>query len=414
MITDRVTHVFIQPDTKNLVVSTDAATAPASVSLRLILRRFWLKLHLYLGLLGGGLFVLMSLTGSCLVFYKTIDEWLNPALLTTHGEGPYQTLSEVVAAARSASPPGGWLDGVSVPTHDRGVFQAWYKAPTTDRPGDRRWLQVTVDPYSGTILSRDREWGAYLVSWIYLLHSSLMLEKLGRTIVGYSALCLLVSIGTGLYLWWPRPGRLRHALTVQSGGTRIRRHYNWHKLSGLYGAVILGGLAFTGVYLAFGDYVVPIVRFFSPVQELPDGNTVQSIPVIGVRPLSIEQIVASAQQALPKGELRYVGLPFKDTDVYQVTFRQPSEADESNGQSQVWLDQYSGKVLYVHDSTQFTRGETFLAWLFPLHNGEAFGLIGKWMVFISGFVPLVLYVTALRMWWLKRQAHRRQRQPSFS
>jgi uncharacterized iron-regulated membrane protein len=95
--------------------------------------------------------------------------------------------------------------------------------------------------------------------------------------------------------------------------------------------------------------------------------------------------------------------------VYQVGLRQPGEVMESSGQSRVWLDQYSGKVLRIHDWRQFTGGETFLAWLFPLHNGEAFGLVGRWIVFFTGFVPLVLYVTALRMWWLKQKAHRRSR-----
>ena len=75
----------------------------------------------------------------------------------------------------------------------------------------------------------------------------------------------------------------------------------------------------------------------------------------------------------------------------------------------VWLDQYSGAVLKVRDWRNFTAGDTFVAWLFPLHNGEAFGLTGRGIVCVTGFAPLVLYVTGIRMWWLKRRAHQRQR-----
>jgi uncharacterized iron-regulated membrane protein len=155
--------------------------------------------------------------------------------------------------------------------------------------------------------------------------------------------------------------------------------------------------------------MVPIVRLFSPVQEFPKEEAMQSLPVSDARPLSVEEAVALARQVFPDGELRYVGIPHGVVGVYQVSLRQPGEVRESGGQSQVWLDQYSGKVLRVRDWRQFTGGETFLAWLFPLHNGEAFGLVGRWIVFFAGFIPLVLYVTALRMWWLKRQAHRRQK-----
>lgn len=370
--------------------------------------KFWLKLHLYLGLFGGGLFVLMSLTGSFLVFYKTIDEWLNPALVTTSGEGSYRPLNDIVAVAQAAGPPDGALESLEWPLHRHGVFLAWYNVQTSVAD-EFRMIQVSIDPYTGTVRTKDREWGSYLVSLIYKLHASLLIGDVGRTILGFVAIALLASISTGLYLWWPRPGRLPQALTFTSTRSPIRRQYEWHKLSGFYSAILLGMLAFTGLYLEFSDYMVPIVRLFSPVPEYPEEGSLHSVPIAGTPPLSAEQAIALAGQVFPDGELRYLGLPQGDHGVYHVAVHQPGEVRPSGGESQVWLDQYSGQVLRAQDWRQFTGGERFLAWLFPLHNGEAFGLVGRWGVFITGFVPLVLYVTALRMWWLKRQAHRRQK-----
>jgi uncharacterized iron-regulated membrane protein len=372
------------------------------------LRRLWLGVHLYLGLFGGALFVLMSLTGSFLVFYKAIDEWLNPILLTTSGSGPYKPLNEVVETAQAAAPSGGWLDSLELPFHEREVFKAWHKVPT-DRVDQFRWYLVTIDPYTGSVLSRDREWGTYLVSFIYELHESLLIDELGRTLVGCVAIFLLVSIGTGVFLWWPCSGRVRQAFLPVTGGSRIRRHYQWHKLTGAYSAIVLTVLAFTGVYLAFPTYVTPLVSVFSPVDEPGDEGFVQSHPVSGVPPLSAEQAVELVQSLFPDGRITYIGIPHEAADAYEMTMYRPGDVRASAGNSMVWLDQYSGKVLRGHDWRQFTGGETFLAWLFPLHNGEAFGLIGRWIVFFAGFMPLVLYVTALRMWWLKRQAHRRQK-----
>lgn len=413
MMTDQFRSGITQPELTNSLDDREALSTPTPAQSRLKFKKVWLNLHLYLGLFGGGLFVLMSLTGSFLVFYKAIDEWLNPVLVTTSGSGPYKPLNEVVATARAAAPLGGWLDSIEFPSHEHAVFLTWHRVPT-GKLDQFRWYQVTIDPYSGAVLSKDREWGGYLVSFIYELHESLLIETPGQTILGFAAIFLLVSIGTGLYLWWPRPGRLRQALTFLPGRSVIRRHYEWHKLSGFYSAIILGMLAFTGVYLEFGEYVVPIVRLFSHVQEFPSEEAIQSLPVSGVPALTIEAAVAHARQIFPEAKVRSVGVPHEDRGVYQINLRQPGEVMESIGLSQVWLDQYSGKVLYVHDWRQFTGGETFLAWLFPLHNGEAFGLVGRWIVFCIGFIPLVLYVTALRMWWLKRQAQRRQSQQMIS
>ncbi|MDF0674697.1 MAG: PepSY-associated TM helix domain-containing protein [Nitrospira sp.] len=407
MIADQFRSNITQPDLIDPIGASAGLDSPASAQPHFKLKRFWLKIHLYLGLFGGGLFVLMSLTGSFLVFYKAIDEWLNPALVTTNGESSYRPLNEIVAVARTAGPSDGVLDSVEWPSHPRGVFLTWHKVPA-DTVGGFSWFQVAIDPYTAVVLTKDREWGGYLVSFIYKLHASLLMDDVGAAILGFVAIALLVSIITGLYLWWPRPGRLRQALTFTSARSPIRRQYEWHKLSGFYSAIILGMLAFTGLYLEFSDYVVPIVRLFSPVQEFPEEETLQSIPIAGTLPLSVEEAIALTGRVFPEGELRSISIPHGDTDVYQISLRQPGEVMESSGQSQVWLDQYSGKILRVHDWRQFTGGETFLAWLFPLHNGEAFGLAGRWIVFFIGFVPLVLYVTALRMWWLKRQAHRRQ------
>ncbi|CUS37580.1 PepSY-associated TM helix domain-containing protein [Candidatus Nitrospira nitrificans] len=413
MITDQFRSVITQPDLMDPLESPEPLSWLSAKRRRFRLRKFWLTLHLYLGLFGGGLFVLMSLTGSFLVFYKAIDEWLNPVLMTPSGAGPHRPLSEIVAAAKSAGPSGGWLDSVEWPLHRHGVFLAWHRAQEAGAD-ESRWIQVTVDPYTAAVLTKDREWGGYLVSFIYNLHASLLMDDVGATIVGFVAIFLLISISTGLYLWWPRPGRLGQALTYRSSGSPVRRHYEWHKLSGFYSAIILGMLAFTGVYLEFSNYVIPIVRLFSQVQEVPKEEEIQSVPIAGAPSLPVEQAIALARQIFPEGELRYLGLPHEDRDVYHVALYQPSEVRTSGGESQVWLDQYSGAVLRVQDSRRFTGGETFLAWLFPLHNGEAFGLTGRWIVFITGFVPLLLYVTAVRMWWLKRQAHRRQKQSSAS
>lgn len=393
------------PSTPTVMVLLDEGRVSllAQAVPRYSLRRFWLRTHLYLGLFGGALFVLMSLTGSFLVFYKAIDEWMNPAQLTTSGSGPYKSLNEVVETAQAAAPPGGWLDSLELPSHERDVFHAWFKLPKTKLDQVMQY-QVTIDPYSGTVLSQAREWGGHFVSFVYELHQSLLLDHLGETIVGFVAIALLISIGTGVYLWWPSPSRIREAFTFKSGGTVIRHHYQWHKVSGFYSAIALATLAFTGVYLEFGEYLIPIVRFFSPVQEFSE---VHSIPIPGTSALSVEQAVTRGRQIFPAGELRYISLPHDDTDIYQLTFRQLGEVRKSGGQSEVWLDQYSGSVLRVVDWNRFSSGEIFLAWLFPLHNGEAFGLVGRWIVCVSGFVPLILYVTALRMWWLKRQAHRR-------
>lgn len=370
------------------------------------LRKLWLQLHLYIGLFGGALFVLTSLTGSFLVFYKAIDEWLNPGQLI-RTPGTERPLREILAGAQSVHPDWSTPDTLIFPLHDRDSFHAWFKDQTR-APAKESWRVVAVDPSTARPLS-DRRWGSFFVSVIYELHQELLLGRPGEVIVGIMALFLLLSVISGLYLWWPRPGRLHRALTFQSGGSRIRKQYDLHKLTGLAGAAMLTLLALTGFYLEFPHVVIPAVGWFSPVRDLSPEEQPRSELQAGAIGIPPEQAVAIARNTFPDAQPMWIGLPQHERDSFSVGLRQPGEVRQAGGQTEVWIDQYSGIVRRVTDWRQFTGGETFLSWLFPLHNGEAFGLAGRWLVFLTGFTPLLLYGTALRMWWLKRQAHRLRR-----
>jgi len=60
----------------------------------------------------------------------------------------------------------------------------------------------------------------------------------------------------------------------------------------------------------------------------------------------------------------------------------------------------------VQDRADFSAGERFLEWQYPLHCGEAFGNVGRALVMILGIVPLILYVTGFLRWRQKRRLRR--------
>lgn len=361
-------------------------------------QKLWLRVHWWLGLFAGFVFVLSGATGSALVFYQAIDEWLNPERLTVAGSGPYRSFDEMAAVARAARQDLIGPDGLLMPLDTRGVVVAEFRSPT-DRPNRVHTIEVTIDPYTATVLSHDRVWGETFVSVLYELHKGWLLEETGETLVGICGLLLLLSVGTGLYLWWPKAERYRQAIMFKSNGSRIRRSYDLHKLSGITGSLALLVLGFTGLYLEFPNYVSALVNVVAPV---PKEAVLHSTVSPGASSITIDHAVAVAKELLPAGELTWIGLPQREDDAVQIGLRQPGEVHRTSGETVVWIDQYSGVVLGVRDWRLLTSGETFLAWMFPLHNGEAFGLIGRWIVFVTGFIPFVLYVTALHMWWSKR------------
>lgn len=366
---------------------------------RRTMRRLLYRFHLYLGLVAGAVFVLLGLTGSVLVFHDAIDERLNPAELTARSSGPPRPLAEIlesVARARPDDPP---PFRILMPRHDRGVFEVWATIPERNGNGYR---VTTVDPASAAVLSV-RNWGGSLASFFYRLHATLFLGKGGKTAVGVVGVLMMMSAVTGIVHWWPRPGQLWQSFAIRLGKRGYGRPFELHKALGLYAGLVLLVMGFSGASFAFPQQIKAFVGALFSTTEMA---APESKLMPGADPIGPDRAVSIARQVFPAATFKRIGLPQGPRGTYLVSLRQAGEVQESYGQSSVWVDQYSGDVLAVRNYHEILAGDRLLAWLFPLHNGEAFGLFGRCALVVVGFVPLFLYVTGLMLWWKKYRARK--------
>lgn len=359
------------------------------------LRKAWLVAHRWIGLTVGLLYVLIGLSGSVLVFDHAIDEWLNPGLLLTEGAGARRPLQEIIDAAEQDFD--GQALSVTKPRVDNGVWTVWFSSGSREQP---RFTAVHVDPYTARVTGQ-RVWGQDLLSWIYRLHFQLLAGRAGAVIIGLTGVILMLSLASGLYLWWPLwKHSWRAAFAIRSGP---RFNYDLHKTLGIGSLAFLLVLSFTGVYMEFPDWVKPLVTVFSDETSPPED--LRSNGLLTRQPISPDEALEIARQYFPHAAFDHLHPPEGPDGTYEVAFRQPDEVQESFGRSQVFLDQYTGEVLALRNPDDFTPADTFLAWQFPLHSGEAFGLIGRWVVFFSGLTPAGLYASGFLMW--RRRRHRR-------
>ena len=367
-------------------------------------RRVWLLAHRWLGLTAGLVFVLLGLTGSVLVFYPRLDALADPAHVVASGERrvPLGTLVTAARAAHRGTAEPTW---VLAPDVARGAWVVRFDEPRGARGAvDAVW--AAVDPATGRALG-ERVWGQTAASWVYELHSTLRLGDAGETTVGIVGLLVLLSLGSGAYLWWPAVrANARRALTVHWRAGGARRTRDLHNALGVYAGVVLLAIALSGAYLVFAGRVDPVMRRVARVTPYPEA--LASTPRPGARPVSPDQAVAAAARAVPGGELRYLALPAGPTGVYWVITRPLGETGRKRAQSHVWVDQYSGRVLAVRDWRRATAADRVLASMLPLHNGELLGTPGRWAVAAAGIAPLLLYVTGVRLWWRKRRGRRRR------
>lgn len=370
-------------------------------------RKLWLEVHFWLGLFAGALLVIIGLTGSLLVYFKEIDGWLNPELLVVaapkEGRAAYKPLTEIVAAARSATPPDAKIGFAYYPRNDQTAF--WFY---TAYQRDSDVLNVFVNPYTAQVTgkrvwySADSPFKNCLMGFLFKLHYALLLGETGNTLVGILCVFFIVSTLSGLILWWPITGKWRQAFLFKRRASTERFNHDLHKISGFYSLLVLLGVLISGVYFNLGTQFVWMVERFSTVTRL---GAIHNATLPNGSPISPDKAIAIAQQRYPDSSVFAFSLPEKPDQPYAVNQLEPL-AGGFVGRRTIKLDQYSGEVLHVGDPLRSSGGDVFIQWQWPLHSGYFFGMTGRILVFICGLLCPIIFVTGVIRWLQKRRARR--------
>lgn len=365
--------------------------ATARPSMRVAVRR----IHFWLGLTIGALFAFAGLTGSALVFYPELDAALHPALRAVQpGTRPVSWQAVVDTLHREhLARTGAWRIEV---TPQGGAIPVRYYRPRETAGKDFAPLLVWIDPVRLTTI-RTGFWGDTIFTWIYDLHYRLLMEKPGGVAMGIAGSVMLGLLMTGIWAWWPRRARWWRALRFKRDAAAIRRLYDWHKLVGLGGSVLLLVVTATGIFLDLPDQARPLIARVSPLFR-PPATTVAP----GGRMLPVDRLIRVARRRFPDGALAWIETPSKADAPIRINLARPGEPSRRFPRTNVWLDPHDGRIVAVRDGLAEGGGDIMLNWLHPLHGGEAFGIVGRLLAFVAGLVPSVLLVTGFLRWRRRR------------
>lgn len=389
-------------------------------------RPLWVRLHRYAGLATALFLLVAGLSGALLAFNHELDAALNPAML------------RVAAQARPALAPGELIQRVEAQLPAAQVrFVALNAAPDEAvrlrvAPNAKSAVlgfdEVFADPYDGRVLGQ-RQWGAarldsaHLLPFVYKLHRTLHLpDKWGVWLLGGVALIWLPGCLIGLYLtlpkgrpllrkWWP-------AWRVKAGASGYRLNFDLHRAGGLWLWGVLMLIAVSGVYFNLKHELFrPTVSLFGTLTPEPE----QTLPKRKPQPqprLTPDQALQRAATLLPPQatDLRPAFLMWQpERGVYRVGFEQTGRGEAFRVRfEQVYLDSVSGALKARRGYDSGTRADAFLAWQFPLHSGQMFGLPGRLLVCLAGLATAMLALTGIVIWLKKRSAQARSRRRAIA
>ena len=391
------------------------------------LRNILFQIHMWIGLAVGIFFILLGLSGSVVVYGDAITRALSPAAPKASAAGTPLPLEQIIAAARAESAQsrgraaqltlpaaagdpvivrfnaqrgprpdaGGRGEGRGAPGGRRGGPDGFNRAGAEGaRPPQQRVppTNIFVDPVSGQVLGTQPATQPALVAVSHEMHEAMLLGQPGRTFVGWLGVGMVLLGLSGPVLWWPKRGQWKYAFGVRGNARGFRLYREIHGMVGIWAVLVFLFVCVTGTAIAFPGLAAtltgqtpqregPPPGFAPPAAlEVPDNAT----------PQPLARLIAAAAQTQPGSSARGLTVPAESNRPVSVLL--------TGAARPVSVNPYTGAVL-ASGQPQAQGGIPFRSW----HQGEGFGPVWQFLLFLTGLLPLIFVVTGVMMWLKKRQ-----------
>ncbi len=332
------------------------------------LRKAMFQIHLWTGI-GLGLYVvLISVTGSAIVFRNELYKYWGdqPKLVIVE---PVRFTQEQIRGAAQARYPGYSITFYWQAKRPDQAVEIWLEKGSNK-------VQRLFNPYTGEDVGRSVPLGIAILAWCTSMHTNLLAGPTGRIVNGVASIFVTLLCLTGAILWWPGLAKWRRSLMVDPRANWKRLNWDLHSAIGFWTFALVFMWAFTGIYLVFPDPFQRAVNHFAPLDYYriltdSDLGAPKATPLKTPTPTFV--LVAEPAQLLP-----------------------PPPDRPSNGKRRRFVPHYSA-------------GDKVIRWVYYLHFGNFAGNKTKGAWVALGLLPVLLFITGAIMWWnrvLSREARR--------
>jgi uncharacterized iron-regulated membrane protein len=343
------------------------------------MRRWVFKVHLWVGALAGGFFVVLGMTGSILAFEQPLDHVLNAKVSYISPSPRDLPLSQILRSVQSSYP----TDGIAAVTFAESPNLAWQVALPSGI--------AYVNPHTGQVVGL-RSRGQTFLGFARRVHVNLASGNIGRSAIQWSNLATLLLLISGLGLWW-RDGRIRlHSFD----GTR-RFWSELHKATGLVFLALFLIASGTGAFISFEGPVSQAIRAFRGSDPSMSSRLLDSQSKSGTTYIEPDRALILAQAVLPKDAPLRMQMPAYG-GTYKISMVE-HHFMRSDVERVVTLDPYSGKILFISSDADLSFAQRLFATNEAVHTGSAFGVMGRALMALAGIMVLPQAVSGFMMWW---------------
>ncbi|RZJ60788.1 MAG: PepSY domain-containing protein [Acidovorax sp.] len=362
-------------------------------------------LHSWAGIVTGLLMFIVCFSGAVVVFKNEIDLWANPSLAQLPRSDKPASL-DVVLTQLHTRYPGAMVETIALPDAVNPSYFAFVRergAPASTR------TKVALRSDTGTVVGPvDSQLGQYL----RMLHVFLFFGP--RWIVGFLGAAMLVLIVTGIVIH----RKILAELFTQRWGRSFRVVMSdLHKSAGIWGLFFHILIATTGAWMGLAPLFEQGYKYVTTASSSTSSTDAAKAPkptrkaagdaAEPVRMQSLDALYATAQQAVPGLEARYVSLRRWGTDTAEASFT-GNLGGHLASTARVDIHAATGVPRKVHDPRTAGFWSLVNGLMEPLHFGDFGGLALKWLYFFLGMTPAFLSISGTLIWLDARQQRRRE------
>ena len=351
-------------------------------------------LHSWAGIVTGLLMFIVCFSGAVVVFKHEIDLWANPSLAQLPRSEKPAPLDAVLTQLHTRY-PGATVESIALPDAVNPSYFAFVRergAPANTR------TKVALRSDTGTVVGPvDSQLGQYL----RMLHVFLFFGP--RWIVGFLGVAMLVLIATGIVIH----RKILAELFTQRWGRSFRVVMSdLHKSAGIWGLGFHILIAATGAWMGLAPLFEQSYKYLAtdtPAAAAPKpARKAAAEATEPVRMQSLDALHATAQQAVPGLQVRYVSMRRWGTKTAEAGFT-GNLSGHLASTARVDIDAATGATKKVHDPRTAGFWSLVNGLMEPLHFGDFGGLALKWLYFFLGMTPAFLSISGTLIWLDARQ-----------
>ncbi|MDX5481124.1 MAG: PepSY domain-containing protein [Hymenobacteraceae bacterium] len=341
------------------------------------------SIHHWCGLIAGVFLLVISLTGSILVFHHDIDHALYAELSTLSKPANAVHIDRSFEQVRQAHPN----SEIRVP--ELAVSPAQALRYEVREGKTRKWyfMHPETGAQLGTVDRADQQ----LVHVLLELHYQLLSGTVGKILVLLCGLALLTLTVTGFILY--RKSILKVLTFRQKLQLKTRRslYSSLHRVVGVWGLVFNLFICITGTWISYG-----IVQ-----HALTDAGAPVSTPPASV---SVDAVLAQVKAAHPDFEIHFLRFPKSAEGKLSVLGRMKTDPSYySVFYSGLQADLQTGELGTLNMLREQPFGTRLITLLTPLHFGDFAGYFIKILYCIGGLMPGILSISGFVIWYYRQK-----------